>query len=849
MSSFTNQASSSEPTASIPKTPPNQAIPLQPALQATPHSQSASAASQDMTSFQVKDVRPFVRNDLKDTQNVGFQKFLLAMIRSLYSVDDSKAGKYLEDTLRATSRIAKKKSPNGLKGVQTKKVQDAIEEINSHLQKYCETEGETDRYEWFVKACNSALSVLEWVDKEGSKSALPPLPPTDIYFQRHDPTYISGTHHEGDESERKPDVIVASLKAVEDQWQKRQANTKIDVRGDAHLKAKYTVPWQDIRSVVEFKKHFKKLQEQLEVLMHAEEEQDAAPAQMPAKESEALSGEQIKRSIDDYLQQVESNPERSDSLASSSRDFSRTPRKRKEADTPVVKPPAKTNKARRSGKQKQNASTPPERPAEVQVIDYASEMLNASFGRVHALNWLITGALSSTVLFHANLRIDLAFLQDSTMSLWHFDRECPIQTNGIDFVYELPHFLAFLFLLQRFRLEDWGFIPAISPADESPIIDFSSAIDASPSGQQKPLCFYSKRRLLKFTYGTAGRCTQVREGNFGSSRVRAVLKLSCPEVSRDSEPDFIVEAQKSCNDDPETLACLPMLLANKDYKDFETTRIREFLGLEIVNKRPRIPRAVVLPFYFPITALTTGDWTGFMKAFWTLVRAHATLWTRGIQHGDISDANLMYEYQGGKVVPKLCDYDLAHFSHKEGPTGFTNTGTRRFMALDLLTGYAMKGMVKKEYRHDCESFAWVLIWIFGRYWDGKQIQDPDFDDWKNPHWQDITQQRADFIASGTDKKFVPKNVNLPEGLFALGFGMLTLLREASLEVSTKNIKKFNAEQAGRTEQCKALDKEIRQLNSLAYTVSEIMDSLLFTDAKYGAKIHREHLKRLTELKV
>ncbi|KAL0580875.1 hypothetical protein V5O48_001167 [Marasmius crinis-equi] len=817
MSSSTNQASSSKPTASTPKTPPKQAESQQP-LQATPQSQSASAVSQGMTNYQVKDVRPFVRNDLQHTQNVGFQKFLLAMIRTLYSVDGDKAEKYLEGILHATSRIAKK-SPNG---VQTKEVQDTIEEINSHLQKYCETEGETDRYEWFVKACNSALSVLQRVDKEGSGLALPPLPPTDIYFQRHDPTYISGTHYEGNTSDRKPDVIVASLKAVENQWQQRQANTKIDVLGDAHLKAKYTVPWQDVRSVVEFKKHFKKLKKQLEVLMRAGEEGGAAPARVQAEESEAPSGDQIKRSIDDYMKQVESNPEQSESLASSSRDFSGAPQKRKEADTPeaVAKPPAKTPKT--SGKR---ATAPPERPAEVQVIDYASEMLNASFGRVHALNWLIT---------------------DSSMSLWHFDRECPIQTNGIDFIYELPHFLALLFLLQRFRLEDWGFIPTISPADESPIVDVSPTVDASPPGQEKPLYFYSKGKLLKFTYGTAGRCTQVREGTFGSRRIWAVLKLSCPEVSRDSEPDFILEARKSCQDDPETLACLPMLLAHKDYKDFATTRIREFLGLEIVNKRPRIPRAVVLPLYIPITALTTGDWTEFMAAFWKLVRAHATLWTCGIQHGDISDGNLMYEIQDGKVVPKLCDYDLAHFSHKEGPTGFTNTGTRRFMALDLLDDVAMEGKVKKEYRHDLESFAWVLVWILGRYSGSKQIQDPDFDDWKDPRWEILVQRRTAFIKR---KDFVLKNVNLPERLFDLGFEMLTLLREVALEVETKDIKKLRAEKFMQTDRCNTLDKEIRQLNSLSHIVSKIMDALLFTDAKYGGEIHREHLKRLTELKV
>jgi hypothetical protein len=38
-----------------------------------------------------------------------------------------------------------------------------------------------------------------------------------------------------------------------------------------------------------------------------------------------------------------------------------------------------------------------------------------------------------------------------------------------------------------------------------------------------------------------------------------------------------------------------------------------------------------------------------------------------------------------------------------------HTGTIPFMAIDLLTKDAWSGHIERQYRHDCESFAWVLL--------------------------------------------------------------------------------------------------------------------------------------------
>ena len=72
----------------------------------------------------------------------------------------------------------------------------------------------------------------------------------------------------------------------------------------------------------------------------------------------------------------------------------------------------------------------------------------------------------------------------------------------------------------------------------------------------------------------------------------------------------------------------------------------------------------------------------------------------------------------------LNDFDLAHLRGRPRPSGTERTGTMPFMALDLLTKDAWDGKVKRLYRHDCESFAWVLLWICCRYENGKEIHNP-----------------------------------------------------------------------------------------------------------------------------
>ncbi|KAH7923180.1 hypothetical protein BV22DRAFT_985391, partial [Leucogyrophana mollusca] len=91
---------------------------------------------------------------------------------------------------------------------------------------------------------------------------------------------------------------------------------------------------------------------------------------------------------------------------------------------------------------------------------------------------------------------------------------------------------------------------------------------------------------------------------------------------------------------------------------------------------------------------------------------HRDLWKGGVHHRDISAGNLMYyKDESGRVVGVLNDFDLATLVIGKGPTGNQRTGTVPFMARDLLTKEGLDGDITHIYRHEVESFIWVLVWI------------------------------------------------------------------------------------------------------------------------------------------
>ncbi|KAG8941179.1 hypothetical protein FRC03_004775 [Tulasnella sp. 419] len=97
---------------------------------------------------------------------------------------------------------------------------------------------------------------------------------------------------------------------------------------------------------------------------------------------------------------------------------------------------------------------------------------------------------------------------------------------------------------------------------------------------------------------------------------------------------------------------------------------------------------------------------------------------------------MYYRLDDGRVMGLLNDSDLSTLimnGKEDGLTGLPRTGTILFMALDLLGDDALVGEVDYQYKHDFESFLWVLVWITRRYDEGKEIPDPPFGKWLTDH--------------------------------------------------------------------------------------------------------------------
>jgi hypothetical protein len=105
-----------------------------------------------------------------------------------------------------------------------------------------------------------------------------------------------------------------------------------------------------------------------------------------------------------------------------------------------------------------------------------------------------------------------------------------------------------------------------------------------------------------------------------------------------------------------------------------------------------------------------------------------------VEHGDISVSNLMFDPETKRGI--LNDFDLsiitapdASYSPNRG-----RTGTMPFISTEqLIDGWT--GNIKREYRHELESFCWVLYWICRCFSDQKETIPPNCQRWltNDPH--------------------------------------------------------------------------------------------------------------------
>ena len=230
-------------------------------------------------------------------------------------------------------------------------------------------------------------------------------------------------------------------------------------------------------------------------------------------------------------------------------------------------------------------------------------------------SWLVN------FIFLLNDAIYLYWLHiDDIAYLWWCDREGVIQSYGINFIQDLPHFLVLLLCLQRFDADNWGVIsamrrPETTPEQHSISIPLSPSVDITFNPDNK-LCGHS---------GIVGRGTQVflvesmsidpRDSKKTLAKVDLVLKTYWPETSRTREDDMIRTAMKIGETNPHVAGHLPDIICSYDFVEHSTGVIRKLLG--IPTNGNRVLRVMLSRRLYPITELV-GE--GFWNAFWECFR-------------------------------------------------------------------------------------------------------------------------------------------------------------------------------------------------------------------------------------
>ena len=142
-------------------------------------------------------------------------------------------------------------------------------------------------------------------------------------------------------------------------------------------------------------------------------------------------------------------------------------------------------------------------------------------------------------------RVNIIFTDDR-LNVWYYDTEGIIQSSGINFMTDLPYFLALLLAFQRFDDSAWGICSAMNQTDGEVTVEMHG-----PDGKPK-LVSTSTEELyhVKRHYGIVGRSTRVLRAKISGddSGDDFVLKISYPEAFRIAEHDIIIRAKEIADD-------------------------------------------------------------------------------------------------------------------------------------------------------------------------------------------------------------------------------------------------------------------------------------------------------------
>ncbi|KAJ3495577.1 hypothetical protein NLJ89_g10605 [Agrocybe chaxingu] len=355
------------------------------------------------------------------------------------------------------------------------------------------------------------------------------------------------------------------------------------------------------------------------------------------------------------------------------------------------------------------------------------------------------------------------FIDSTSVNLWYYDRSAVIRASKFQFSggennHGTKLLAVALFALSQATMKQSGFDPFVHKfkkpkKDDVLVQEHNIEAITVPLSIRSKTCFrFSKNGEdfifvidnVLYTYSSIiGRGTYVASGRrayIGSplGKISNVLKLSWQLQVRHAEAELLRRIRGQLPD--YWHRHLPAVRFSAIYKPEELglprSKLKEVLkpvGKEIQERDLHV---LVTDLYHKLHE--AADVEEFKRIFLDCLECHYHTYTTGrVLHRDISENNLMFADPKEVAAPTgvtdwpssrwgiLNDFDLGSEVDADGKVQSSNanhrTGTLPYMATDLLRlPQAIDALLKVErpkhyYRHDLESFFYILIFASTRY--------------------------------------------------------------------------------------------------------------------------------------
>ncbi|KAI3608528.1 other 1 protein kinase [Moniliophthora roreri] len=655
----------------------------------TPYNHGSADHVSDKTKPTRDDFKPFLIFDVKGEKTVPLDLFIFNVLHISESLLEAKVSRALRSI----------EESNGFKELLVK----YREKVSSEIQ----------RYPTFVKLVNYAIG--EMVEKKITTNE------RRFILAVNHPSKVRGSY-----SDRIPDTVGVTQKAIS--LRRLSKSDKETVQDTAKASPRVPFMWGDIFTFIEFKLEKYSLEGtdgHGSLNDHGEEKAriSATPTASATDSSQCASRSSSSAPQPSHTETrtpaiLSSEPmSRLDSIVSSS--SKKRLRPDDEDDTEVSQVLKKARNER---------NTPLD--IRIQCASYACEIFNRGGIRTHVLGGLVT---------------------DDRLELMIYTRSGSCRSAPFSFIQEPRTLLLILFALSTLSFSQWGIF------DKLPTKSMISP--RKPLDPHIPDCnmffgrtlrlggtVYKVEEIIMFPRGLVGRGTWIiRARSPRWPDMLLIIKLSSPATSRTAERKFIDAAREYVEKHPEHLWVLDHLPLVLDSGEVPLDEI-SFAMLFGDDFEGRELRFMVLEELKPITELI--DAVPFSKAFKDTVKCYQWLVEHPkILHRDISVNNLMYrQKEDGTICGVLNDFDLSCFlKDHSAPTSRLRTGTKPFLARDLLVSPSETTVSQHYVRHDLESFFYVFAWIICRFHDGAEISSPPFQEWCDGSWRDVARVKLELI--------------------------------------------------------------------------------------------------------